>query len=196
MTKSAGAALISLVLLASCAPRATTVSFPVAGGQRIRFEKVGSSFGRAEDSRFVITESGLTTYREGGRNYLRWQFGFRVKQPLKLQSVVVEEVSGTQPVLILKDLAPEVAGIEWTKQSGLTAAEPGTVPWFFDPGSTLRIFRFSITEADGQRSTLYQAALFDKKAKDALRYQMGPEVGSERSEVETVGRPGQAPRGG
>ena len=122
MTKSAGAALISLVLLASCAPRAITVSFPVAGGQRIRFEKVGSSFGRAEDSRFVITESGLTTYREGGRNYLRWQFGFRVKQPLKLQSVVVEEVSGTQPVLILKDLAPEVAGIEWTKQSGLTPA--------------------------------------------------------------------------
>lgn len=188
MTQSAGAALISLVLLASCAPRATTVSFAVAGGQRIRFEKVGSSFGRAEDSRFVITESGLTTYREGGRNYLRWQFGFRVKEPLKLQSVVVEEVSGTQPVLILKDLAPEVAGIEWTKHSGLTPAEPGTAPWFFDPGSTLRIFRFSIIAADGQRSTLYQAAMFDKKAKDALRYQMGPEVGA-------VGRLGQAPDG-
>src|SRR5215471_20368812 len=129
MTKSAGAALVSLVFLASCAPRATTVSFPVAGGQRIRFEKVGSSFGRAEDSRFVITESGLTTYREGGRNYLRWQFGFRVKQPTKLQSVVVEEVSGAQPLLILKDLAPVITGIEWTKRSGLTRVEPGTVPW-------------------------------------------------------------------
>ena len=41
---------------------------------------------------------------------------------------------------------------------------------------------------DGQRSTLYQAALFDKKAKDALRYQMGPEVGA-------LGRQGQAPDG-
>jgi hypothetical protein len=176
MTKSAGAGLISLGFLIGCAHQATTVSVQVAGGQRISFERVGTSFGRAENSRFVITESGLTTYREGGKNYLRWQFGFRVKQPTKLQSVVVEEVSGAQPVLILKDLAPVITGIEWTKRSGLTRVEQGAVPWFFDPGSTLRIFRFSINEAGGERSTLYQAALFDKKAKDALRYQMGPET--------------------
>jgi hypothetical protein len=176
MAKFAGAALISTGLLIGCVHQATTVSFPVAGGQRIAFEKVGSAFGRAENSRFVITESGLTTYREAGKNYLQWQFGFRVKQPTKLQSVMVEEVSGLQPILILEDLAPKIDGIEWRKRSGLTPVGSSTVSWFFDPSSTLRIFRFSINEADGKRSTLYQAALFNKKSKDALRYQMGPET--------------------
>lgn len=176
MARTLGASLVSLGLLIGCAHQTRPVSFPVAGGQRIAFEKIGSAFVRAENSRFVITESGLTTYREAGRNYLRWQFSFRVKQPTKLQSVTIEEVSGLQPVLIVKDLAPKVTGFEWTKRSGLIQVAQSSVPWFFDPGSTLRIFRFSIDEVGGERSTLYQAALFDKNAKDALRYQMGPET--------------------
>lgn len=190
MAKFAGAALVSVSLLLGCAHQTTTVSFPVSGGERIAFEKIGSAFVPAENSRFAITESGLTTYREAGKNYLRWQFGFRVKQPTKLRSVVVEEVSGSQPVPIARDLAPEIAGIEWAKRSDLTRAEPDTVPWFYDPDSTLRIFRFSIEEADGKRSTLYQAALFDKKSKDALRYQMGPETQVDRSQ------PGESGSGG
>ncbi len=163
-------------LMFGCTHPVRTVSVPIAGGQTITFQKVGTSFVGGENDRFAITESGLNPYRQSGRNFLRWQFTFRTKQPSTLRRIQVEDVSDNAPVLLVDDRRPVIDGVQWTKHSELTRATPADAPWLFDYHPTLRIFRFTITEGSGRKSVLYQAALFNRQAKDAVRVQMGPEI--------------------
>lgn len=176
MVRGTIAVFIAGCVLAACAhiERSTTVS--VAGGARIRLTRLGENFAQAEDDRYVVTESGLTTFRSGGRNFVRWQFTVRVKQPIRLTDVKVEEVSGSTAALILEDRAPHLDQTYWGKQSALIPANRRAAPWLYDPETTLRIFRVTITDSTGRTSVLYQPASFNRKAKNAIRFQMGPET--------------------
>jgi hypothetical protein len=170
------AALILAGSLAGCAQLQHTTTVTVSGGQPVKLTRVGDNFAQAENERFVVTESGLTTFRQGGRNFIRWQFTIRAKQAGNLARVRVEDVDGSQPVLILEDDAPELENTYWTKQSALIPANPQAVPWLYEAQPTLRVFRVLVVEGGGRQSLLYQPANFTKKAKDAIRYQMGPEI--------------------
>lgn len=163
-------------MLAACTHLEHSTTVAIAGDGYIRLTRLGESFAQAEDSRYVVTESGLTTFRRGGRNFVRWQFSIRVKRPTSLADVRVEEVSGNAPVLILEDHKPRVDQTYWTKQSALIPANPQALPWLYNAGATLRIFRLTVTDAGGRTSTLYQPANFTWKAKEAIRFQMGPET--------------------
>jgi hypothetical protein len=170
------AALVVISFLAACAQFQHTTTVTVSGGQQVKLTRVGDNFAQAEDERFVVTESGLTTFRQGGKNFIRWQFTIRAKQAGNLARVRVEDVDGTQPVLILQDDAPVLDNTYWTKQSALIPANPRSAPWLYAAQPTLRVFRVLVVETGGRQSVLYQPANFTKKAKDALRYQMGPEI--------------------
>jgi hypothetical protein len=176
MTAKPNATLFLIVMLASCSHPTRNVPVAIAGGQTVTMRKIGTSFVGGENERFAITESGLNPFRQSGKNFLRWQFTFRAKQPTRLRRVIVEDVSGDAPVMLVDDRHPVIDGIEWTRHSELTPANPVDAPWLFDSRATLRIFRFTIREDENQESILYQAALFNRKAKDAIRFHMGPEI--------------------
>jgi hypothetical protein len=178
MFRKAMAALVAgSSMLAACTQVEHSTTVAIAGGSHIRLTMLGQTFAQAEDNRYVVTESGLTTFRRGGRNFVRWQFSIRVKQPTPLADIKIEEVSGNAPVLILKDRQPRVDNTgSWTKQSSLLPANPQALPWLYDPATTLRIFRVAITDVSGHTSVLYQPANFNHKAKEAIRFQMGPEI--------------------
>ncbi|HEY0791452.1 MAG TPA: hypothetical protein VGD78_10355 [Chthoniobacterales bacterium] len=171
------ATLVVIGLMAGCAPLQHTTTVTVSGGQDVKLTRVGDNFAQAENERFVVTESGLTTFRQGGKNFLRWQFTIRAKQAGRLAQVRVEDVDGRRPVLILEDNAPVLdSTYYWTKQSALTPANPQSVPWLYAPQPTLRVFRVLVAEPGGRQSVLYQPANFTRKAKEAIRYQMGPDI--------------------
>lgn len=170
------AALVAGCMLAACTHVEHSTTVAIAGDGHIRLTMLGESFAQAEDDRYVVTESGLTTFRRGGRNFVRWQFSIRVKQPTPLANITVEEVSGNVPVLVLEDRQPRVDHTYWAKQSALILANPQALPWLYNPETTLRIFRVTITDVSGRTSVLYQPASFNRKAKKAIRFQMGPET--------------------
>ena len=170
------AALVAGCMLTACAHVEHSTTVAIAGGGHIRLTMLGGAFAQAEDDRYVVTESGLTTFRRGGRNFVRWQFSVRAKQPTPLADIKVEEVSGDAPVLIVEDRHPHVDNTYWATQSALIPANPQVLPWLYSPETTLRIFRVSVTDGSGRSSVLYQPASFNHKAKEAIRYQMGPEI--------------------
>jgi hypothetical protein len=176
MSREAMAALVAGCMIAACTHVEHSTTVAVAGDGHIRLTMVGETFAQAEDDRYVVTESGLTTFRRGGRNFVRWQFSIRVKRPTPLADIKIEEVSGNAPVLVLEDRQPHLDHTYWTKQSALVPASPQALPWLYDPETTLRIFRVTITDISGRRSVLYQPASFNHKAKEAIRFQMGPET--------------------
>jgi hypothetical protein len=176
MFREAMGALVAGCMLAACTHVEHSTTVTTAGGGQIRLTMLGETFAQAENDRYVVTESGLTTFRRSGRNFVRWQFGIRVKQPTPLADIRIEEVSGTAPVLILEDRQPRLDHTYWTKQSALIRANPQALPWLYRPETTLRIFRVTVTDISGRTSVLYQPANFNHKAKEAIRFQMGPET--------------------
>ncbi len=169
-------AVAILLLLSGCAHQPTTETVPVYGGQNLTFTRVGAGFVKAENNRFVMDESGLTTYRTGGKNFVRWQFALMPKQQSALRLVKIEDVTDDKATLILEDRAPLIEERQWTRQSDLIPANTRSIPWLFEFGRTVRVFRIAVQETNGKISILYQAVSFTSKAKKDFRVLMGPET--------------------
>jgi len=90
--------------------------------------------------------------------------------------VEVEDVTGRRPALMIKDEHPQMEELQWSQQSPLVRATPALVPWLFNPNETTRVFRITVTEPDGKRSSVYQATRYSAEAKKKFRILMGPEL--------------------
>ena len=165
-----------LVTLTGCAHREVEEQVTFSGNRTMTFKRIGTQFVNAENDRFVVTEAGLTTYRTNGKNFVRWQFSIRPKQPTQLASVEVEDVTGSRPYLVVLDREPKIEELAWTQRGSLLRATSTVVPWLFDPNETTRVFRITVSESDGTRSTVYQATIYTANAKKKFRMLMGPEL--------------------
>jgi hypothetical protein len=166
----------SCALLAGCLQPTVQVSLPVAGNQTQTFTRIGPQFVFCENSELAVEEAGLTTYRTEGKNYVRWTFSVRPKTSERFRSVLVEDVTGAQPVTLIDDRTPQMGEVHWTAQSALIRATADQVPWLFDNAETVRVFRITVQFANGTASTLYQPTRFTPKSKQDLFDLMGPEI--------------------
>jgi hypothetical protein len=162
--------------LVGCAPQEITEQISVSGRGVVAFKRVGNEFVRTENDRFAVVEAGLTTYRTEGKNFLRWQFAIRPRPDTQLGVVEVEDVTGKRPVLLIKDEHPQIEELQWTGQGPLIRATPAFVPWLFTPGESTHVFRITVTETDGKRSSVYQPTRYNLDAKNKFRIMMGPEL--------------------
>jgi hypothetical protein len=159
-----------------CTHQEVTEQIPVAGHRSVTFKRIGSEFAKAENDRFAVVEAGLTTYRTEGKNFVRWQFTIRPRPETQLAFVEVEDVTGRRPSLLIKDEHPQIEELQWSGPSQLIRATPSSVPWLFTPDQSTRVFRVTVTEPDGKRSSLYQATRYNADAKKKFRIMMGPEL--------------------
>jgi hypothetical protein len=166
----------AILLLGGCAHQPLTEPIAVSGGQNLTFTRVGTGFVKAENEHFVVDEAGLTTYRTEGKNFVRWQFAILPKQESAIRLVRIEDVTGDKPVLILEDRAPRIDERRWSRQSDLIRADTRSIPWLFEFGRTIRVFRITVRDSNSKASVLYQAVLFTPKAKKDFRVLMGPET--------------------
>jgi hypothetical protein len=168
--------LVILLGFVGCAPQEITEQISIAGRRSVTFRRIGSEFAKAENDRFAIVEAGLTTYRTEGKNFVRWQFTIRPRPDTQLAMVEVEDVTGRRPTLMIRDEHPQIEELQWSQQSPLIRATPALVPWLFSPNETTRVFRITVTELDGKRSSVYQATRYSAEAKKKFRILMGPEL--------------------
>jgi hypothetical protein len=167
--------LVILLGFVGCAPQEVTEQIPVLR-RAVTFRRIGNEFVKAENDRFAVVEAGLTTYRTEGKNYVRWQFTIRPRPDTQLAMVEVEDVTGRRPAMMIKDEHPQIEELQWSQQSPLVRATPALVPWLFSPNETTRVFRITVTEPDGKRSSVYQATRYSVEAKKKFRVLMGPEL--------------------
>jgi hypothetical protein len=176
MAKIQALMAILVLLTVGCVHQPITEAVTVSGGQSITFTRVGPGFVKAENESFVVDESGLTTYRTGGKNFVRWKFAIMPRKPVSVRLVKIEDITGDQPIPILEARYPRFEERSWVGESNLIPARTESIPWLFDAGRTIRVFRITLQETTSKTSTLYQAVLFTGKAKKDFRVLMGPET--------------------
>jgi hypothetical protein len=167
------AALSAMVLpmlwLTGCASSPSRLSVPIAGGQTVRLERQGAGFKQAENDRIILTEASLQAVNLDGKNYLRWNFAITPKETTALNMIRIEDVSDSAALIMVNDVAPQLDAGKWTETAGLMDVSGPSVRWLFQANESVRVFRITINEMDGQSAVLYQGVQYTPAMKEAIR---------------------------
>lgn len=121
-----------------------------------------------QNEQFAVTNVDLSAILLDNQKYARWTFGLRMKQPLQLRSIRVEDVTEGTPVPLVNDQAPQPQGSAWTGYTGAIEPTAASIPWLFDSNPAKRTFRFTVTDLNGQDSVLEQTVTYPVKTKKEL----------------------------
>jgi hypothetical protein len=152
-----------------CASSPPQSSVGIAGGGSVSLERSGAGFKQAANDRVEVSDASLQAVNFDGHYYVRWTFAIRPKLATELTNIRIQDVSGASPLLLVNDVAPQqVAGI-WRENAGLMEVSSPDASWLLDPKETVRVFKFTISEPNGQSYVLYQGARQSPATKEAIR---------------------------
>ena len=167
------ALLVSAFWFTGCASSSLPSSVSVAGGGSIKLERIGAGFKQAENDRVEISEASLQAVNFDGNYYVRWTFAIRPKQALELTNIRIEDVTGSSPILLVNDVAPQQDGGIWRENAGLMEISSTSASGLLDPKETVRVFKLTISEPSGQSYVLYQGVLQSPATKQAILRMVG-----------------------
>ena len=148
-------------LLTSCG--SSSGSSGAAGGGQGR-----PAYAPVQNDRFAVSIVELSAILLDNQKYARWTFGVKLRQPVQLRSIRIEDVTEGSPVLLINDQAPQVEANAWTGYTGAIEPSASALPWLFDNTPAKRTFRFTVTDLNGQDSVLEQTVTYSVKTKREL----------------------------
>jgi hypothetical protein len=152
-----------------CSTTTPQSAVQVPGGETIKLERSGAGFKQAQNDRIAIAEAVLQAVNFDGNSYLRWTFAIRPKQATQLGSIRIEDVTNAPSLVLVNDVSPQLENGLWRENAGLMEVSSPALNWLSGPGESVRIFKFTIGEPDGQSYVLYQGAMQLPAAKQAIR---------------------------
>lgn len=167
-----GALLLAVaVAMAGCSTGGkTSMLVPVAGGGKVAVPlgKKGVEFTEANGVRIESASSTLDAEKK-----LVYNFAFRDAKARALRQVIVEDISDDSPTLLVEDNAPVLEEGRWSGSSrGFTWGDP-ELRWLATISHTMRVYRFTITFADGEKLVLDQGSLYPNVLKSVIRHTWG-----------------------
>ena len=162
----------AIVLAAGCASKEFSYNTKVAGGETMRFTIVAGRPEPAEEDGIKIMEAGLRPDPDGKNVIYGFQFSDSSANRA-LQSVRVEDVSEDTPTLLLEDLQPKLVAKHWASTTRTFEADDPALRWLFYVNDSVRVYRFTITMADGRKVVLHQAAMVPGWLKMTIRHMFG-----------------------
>ncbi|HKA33250.1 MAG TPA: hypothetical protein VKH64_08565 [Candidatus Binatia bacterium] len=149
-----------------------TIEVRIAGGQKIVANISRGGPVPAEDLRIKIEYAGMLVgpSRANSREpELIWNFSFRSKTNHNVLAVIVDDVTSDPVKTIVGDLEPVLRKDSWSGFAEPIVVTKEALPWVFDSGPTMKVFRFTVRYDDDQRSILHQLAMFSAAAKEQIR---------------------------
>lgn len=153
-----------LLLCLAAASLGKQKEFTILGSEKIKAEVERSMPLPAEKDGIKIEVAAFMI----GDGKLVFTFGFDTKKTPK--KVVVEDVSGSSPVVLVEDSAPVVQKDYWRGDATPLPLSKSGVPWVFERGDTTKVFRFTVTLSDREQPVvLYQPAIYAGATKKQLQ---------------------------
>ncbi|ACB75037.1 hypothetical protein [Opitutus terrae] len=166
------AALLLGLVLSGCATSEYKYTTKISSGERLSFRLVN---GRVDDAVADGFEARAPVILPGEKEK-KLQFAFGVvaknKPPRRVQ---VEDVSEEQPMLLVDDTDPQLKGQLWTGQSAWFDLEDPQAHWISYLGETFRVYRITITTADGATVVLHEGSVTPAFMKAMMRKFFGKE---------------------
>lgn len=163
--------LAALLLLGGCATGGIAMQTTVHGGERVKvsFQK-GSPEMQSEDG-VQINEA---TFSMTPDKKVQHVFSFTDARKRPLTRVQVEDVSDEALIPLVDDAAPKLSAAgQWRVEVAPAEWKDPRITWLATVSNTLRVYRFTLTFADGRRLVIHQGAYFPAPMKVLVRQAMG-----------------------
>jgi hypothetical protein len=156
------ALLISVLSVAASQGIAATRTVTILDGQKISVAWNGDQPDLVKDGDVRIITAGVGV--RGGK--LFHEFAFLYSQAAKISKVLVEDVTGNMPVVMVEVASPVLEEKRWYAETKPLALKKDLLPWVFQRGDTTKVYRFTISlENESKPMVIYQAAIFSAGAK-------------------------------
>ncbi|MEO8064087.1 MAG: hypothetical protein ABI821_15235 [Pseudomonadota bacterium] len=147
--------------------------FAIAGGNTVMLPVTDAGAIPAEDRKAKIEVAGFIVTRSENEPKLAmivWNFGLTNKSIKNIESVTVAEVAPAElETPLINDTAPNLVKRYWVGATPPVAATRESVPWLFKEGSTIFVFRFTISEPGKKPHVYLQPAWFSNEVKTHFR---------------------------
>lgn len=161
----------ALVLaLGGCATGTISMLATIAGGQTVRIP-IGRKGVEPTEEDGVRVESAIFTLN--AEKKLTYVFELSEARKRVWQHVQVEDVSDAAPVVLVDDAQPELKNGHWRATSRPLGQSEPNLAWVATITNSVRVFRFTVTFADGKTLTLLQGEMFPDFIKAATRHEWG-----------------------
>jgi hypothetical protein len=144
---------------------------PIAGGEKVRVPLVR---GGAEMTNEAGVQINTATFTLSPEKKIVYTFAFTDSRRRPLRSVRVEDVSDDIAVPLVEDAPPEASATgQWRGETTPIPSGDPRLGWLATISNTVRVYRFTLTFADGQTLVLHQGALYPAPLKSAVRQAFG-----------------------
>jgi len=145
----------------------------ISTGERIQIPLVNGSPVPAKKGNISIMHAGLVPNPNPQDKQLKYLFDLEDKSLVPAKSIVVEDVSDERAMPMVEDLAPKYDNKRWYGFSRLLDADAPELAWVGHLDNSTRVFRFTVTAADGSKIILDQAWIAPSWAKVGMRQALG-----------------------
>ena len=164
---------LSIVFLSGCATNNNyqTRSFPISGGKKlwVAFNERGALPVKTSDVEIAI--AGFTADKE--KKELTYRFLFKVLNNQTPKKVVVQDISEENPEVLVTDNNPKLERGHWGGQSAPKTKDDPQVAFLRNDHDSVRVYRFTITLADGREINVEQALFYFGLMKSEARHNLG-----------------------
>ncbi len=163
-----------VLLLAGCATGDVEMLATITGGKQLR---VPIGRGGVEPAREDGVEVKLASFILNQDKKPIYAFALSDSRARAVRQIRVEDVSDETAVTLVDDTDPKVpANGTWNRETAPIELGDPRLAWLVTISNTLRVYRFTVTFADGRTLVLHQGALFSAHVKEAMRQTLAPKA--------------------
>jgi hypothetical protein len=163
--------LVSLFLAGCAAPEVIRL-ITITGGKPVQFSfgPNGAAPGRANG--YEVRLATVLPAKDPKEIY--YQFAFTAPAGAVLKRVQIEDVSEEAAAFpLVDDAAPKLNGNRWQADSATLQAGDARLAWVYTIQTTMRVYRFTLTDAAGTRTEMLQVVGYPDFLKSAIRMKWG-----------------------
>ncbi len=144
-----------------------TYQVPLANGEKMEMSVVNGGIGKVSGDGIRVVQNELNPMAD--KKHVAYVFEIAVKEGLVPRHVTIEDMTEDPVRVIVDDPAPKVVAGHWKfTTAALDPKQPGT-EWIIQLDDTIRVFRFTVTLADGSQVVLKQPAMYPIVLKSIIR---------------------------
>ena len=173
LSRRLGLVLLFLPLAGCAVPMTSSNTYmvPIANGESMEISIKNGGLVLAEADGIHILQVALNPSSD--KKQIVYTFEFSAKSGLVPTHILIEDMTEAPVRTVAEDAAPKLKDGHWKVDTPVLDPKDPAFEWLVQLDDTIRVYRFTITLADGRQIVLKQPQMFPVFMKQLIRVMIG-----------------------
>ncbi|HVU36402.1 MAG TPA: hypothetical protein VHE61_23390 [Opitutaceae bacterium] len=162
---------LALLTFSGCQSGGVKAVLPISGGGKIDVELGADGPKPGEADGYTAIRPAVFPGKENRE--LNYEFGIHSSGASDLKRIQIVDVSDDQPIPLIDDTHPKFINSIWLGKSEMISADDPRLKWVLQLPMSLRVYRYTLTHADGKQASFYNVGAYPPWLKTLIRTKWG-----------------------